>query len=56
MEALLRAVNATNDFEAEMAGRFGGGNGAASDEARGIWLLCRNNILMLDCLLRPWTT
>ena len=25
-------MNATNDFEAEMASRFGGGNGAASDE------------------------
>jgi hypothetical protein len=27
-------VNATNDFEAEMAGRYGGGNGAVSEEAR----------------------
>ena len=34
VEALLRAVNATNDFEAEMAARFGGGTGAASEEVR----------------------
>ncbi len=34
VEALLRAVNATNDFEADMAVRFGGGTGAASEEVR----------------------
>ena len=32
MESLLRAVNSTNDFEAEMSQRFGGSGATISEE------------------------
>ena len=34
VESLLRAVNSTNDFEAEMSQRFGGTGAALSEEVR----------------------
>ena len=51
MEALLRAVNATNDFEADMATRFGGGTGAASEEVHhhllhSTWLTSKTGALL----------
>lgn len=56
VEALLVAVKATNDFEQEMAKRFGGGGSGDSvaDDVRIMYLAHASTLFVLGwCLMTP---